>query len=147
MATHTSLFEVYLRLRPGNQDVVPDTQPTKKWLSVEQPLSPASGQGEQNDSSIASHINLQPPDGSRKRAVERFGFTRVFEGDSSQLDIFESIGGPNLIRNVVSDRNDSLIATLGVSGSGKVKYPRSKKAYLLTSERLIQSWDRAPNVD
>lgn len=68
----------------------------------------------------STHITLQPPNDTRKRAVERFGFTKVFEESASQLDVFHDTGMEPIIRGVLKENRDGLVATLGVSGSGKV---------------------------
>jgi hypothetical protein len=64
---------------------------------------------------------IQPPTDTRKRAVEKFAFTRVFEEQATQLDIFEGTGMIPLIKGVLTEGRDGLIATLGVTGSGKVR--------------------------
>ncbi|KAL9094692.1 MAG: hypothetical protein Q9165_002962 [Trypethelium subeluteriae] len=103
----SSLFEVYLRLR------LPAGAGLQRFLEVEhgEPIDP-------------THITIKPPASDfRKRAVERFAFTRVFEEEATQLDIFEGTGVLPLIEGVLgSERRegrDALVATLGVTGSGK----------------------------
>ncbi|OCK83362.1 kinesin [Lepidopterella palustris CBS 459.81] len=102
-----SLFDVYLRLRPSN------AVGAERFLDVEQ--------SEQN---TPTHITIKPPSSDhRKRAVEKFAFTRVFEEDAVQLDIFKGTGVVPLIEGVLgaegSEGRDGLLATLGVTGSGK----------------------------
>ena len=101
-----ALFEVYLRLRPSF------TAAAERFLEVER-----------CDAEYPKHITVQPPSDNRKRAVERFAFTRVFEEKASQLDLFNETGVLPLIEGVLGadgkDR-DGLLATLGVTGSGKV---------------------------
>lgn len=99
-----SLFQVYLRLRPPIQPTGGDP-----WLLVEG-----------NEESHATHITLQPPNDSRKRAIERFGFTKIFREEATQLEVFEEVGAAECLKNTLSGR-DGLIATLGVTGSGKVR--------------------------
>lgn len=110
----TSLFQVYLRLRPPlHQNSDSHTEP---FLIVEKP-----GDDEQGDAQKwPTHITVQPPNDARKRAIERFGFTKVFQQDASQLDIFQETGAPSLIKGVLQEGRDALFATLGVTGSGKV---------------------------
>lgn len=118
--SHTSLFQVYLRLRPPisqPKDIQPD-----RCLVVD-PLEHNIEHAKDNQDSplpAATHITLQPPADTRKRAVERFGFTRVFDEAASQLDIFHDTGMDDIIRGVLLEGRDGLIATLGVTGSGKV---------------------------
>jgi hypothetical protein len=110
-----SLFQVYLRLRPPLAQKVDESD---RFLAVEPP------EASQNETEIvapvSTHITLEPPTDSRKRAVERFGFTKVFEETSSQLDIFHDTGMESLVRGVLKEGRDGLVATLGVTGSGKV---------------------------
>ncbi|KAI0171922.1 kinesin [Hypoxylon sp. FL1284] len=105
---HASLFQVYLRLRPppsGNAGA-------ERFLSVEDPP--------ENDA--PTHITLNPPN-DRRRAIEKFAFTRVFEEDSTQLDLFQGTRVLPLVEAVLAphggDGTDGLLATLGVTGSGK----------------------------
>lgn len=107
-----SLFEVYLRLRPP-----PTNAPsTGRFIAVEPPASNAV-------SSAPTHITLNPPS-DRRRATEKFAFTQVFEEDATQLDIFHCINVVPLVEGVLAphggEGTDALLATLGVTGSGKV---------------------------
>jgi hydroxyacyl-ACP dehydratase HTD2-like protein with hotdog domain len=115
MPLQTSLFQVYLRLRPPIQPQQPK-QKSEPWLIVE----PAVPQSEDGDESFPTHITLQPPNDSRKRAIERFGFTKIFREEASQLAVFEETGAAETIKSVLQSGRDGLIATLGVTGSGKV---------------------------
>ncbi|KAK5950512.1 hypothetical protein OHC33_008455 [Knufia fluminis] len=118
MAPQTSLFQVFLRLRPPMQQNSTKV-PTEPWLLVEQPTPKIQDNEEQIQKSHPTHITLQPPNDSRKRAIERFGFTKVFHEEASQLDVFEEIAAVENIHNVLKNGRDGLIATLGVTGSGK----------------------------
>ena len=69
---------------------------------------------------MPTHITLNPPSDSRKRAVEKFAFTTVFEEDATQLEIFRGAGVVQMIEGVLGEGRDGLLATLGVTGSGKV---------------------------
>lgn len=70
---------------------------------------------------MPTHITIHPPSESRKRAVEKFAFTKVFEEQAEQIDIFRGTGVVPLIEGVVvGEGRDGLLATLGVTGSGKV---------------------------
>jgi hypothetical protein len=107
-APSASLFDVYLRLRPSA------TLGEGRFLDVEP-----------NElSQWPKHITIRPPSNDhRKRAVEKFAFTRVFEEDASQLDIFQGTGVMSLLEGVLGSESrgrDGLLATLGVTGSGKV---------------------------
>lgn len=112
MDNHTkpnaSLFDVYLRLRPSF------TPSTERFIDVEECAD-----------NFPKHITIKPPSNDhRKRAVERFAFTRVFEENASQLDLFSGTGVVPLIQGVLAAEGqvarDGLLATLGVTGSGKV---------------------------
>jgi hypothetical protein len=58
--------------------------------------------------------------------VEKFAFTRVFEEESSQLDLFRGTGAVPLLEGVlgagIHGGRDGLLATLGVTGSGKARW-------------------------
>lgn len=147
MPVQTTLFQVYLRLRPVLQNQPPKSEEPEPWLLVEPPSLPTTSAEERSKASVSTHVTLQPPNDSRKRAVERFGFTKVFEGDSTQLDIFESTGTVQLVHNILRNGRDGLVATLGVTGSGKVR-SRSRlfRRWLLTVIRVIQSSDLVRNA-
>jgi hypothetical protein len=103
-----ALFDVYLRLRPSGAD-------RERFLDVETPST----------SDAPTHITIKPPvNDPRKRAVEKFAFTRVFEEDAGQLDLFRETGVVQMIEGVLGAKGregkDALMATLGVTGSGKV---------------------------
>ncbi|KAI1837770.1 hypothetical protein DTO013E5_1636 [Penicillium roqueforti] len=110
----TSLFQVYLRLRPP---MTPNPNECDRFLNVEAPE--ASQEETEIVSPASTHVTLQPPNDTRKRAVERFGFTKVFEETASQLDVFHDTGMEPIIRGVLKENRDGLVATLGVTGSGK----------------------------
>ncbi|KAL4781851.1 P-loop containing nucleoside triphosphate hydrolase protein [Aspergillus varians] len=112
----SSLFQVYLRLRPPISQHQ-DSQP-ERCMTVEEP---DASHLINNGSSPASptHITLQPPSDVRKRGVERFGFTQVFDESAAQLNVFEDTGLQSIIKGVLIEQRDGLVATLGVSGSGK----------------------------
>lgn len=114
--TQAALFQVYLRLRPPptpNQ-LYPILTTPERFLTVEEAV----------DDELPSHITLNPPNDNRRRAVEKFAFTKVFEESSSQLDIFQGTGVLPLVEGVLGPQGgegrDGLLATLGVTGSGKV---------------------------
>lgn len=107
-----SLFQVYLRLRPP-----PAGGPsTERFIAVEPSATDAP-------STAPTHITLNPPS-DRRRAIEKFAFTQVFEEDATQLDVFHCTNIVPLVEGVLApyggDGTDALLATLGVTGSGKV---------------------------
>lgn len=112
-----NLFEVYLRLRPPP----PGAASTERILTVEAPET--NEEQEQREKTGASHITLNPPT-DRRRAIEKFAFTRVFEEEATQLDVFHCAEALPLVEGVVApnggEGTDAMIATLGVTGSGKV---------------------------
>ncbi|PWY92047.1 P-loop containing nucleoside triphosphate hydrolase protein [Aspergillus heteromorphus CBS 117.55] len=113
-----SLFQVYLRLRPPMSQQAEDQ--AERCLTIEAPEpKPALDDGLEAPAALPTHITLQPPSDSRKRAIERFGFTKVFEESASQLDIYQGTELESLVRGVLMEGRDGLIATLGVTGSGK----------------------------
>lgn len=114
--SQSTLFEVYLRLRPApaaGQLFSTNSNPDR-FLTVEDAANDA----------LPTHITLNPPNDNRRRAVEKFAFTKVFEEHSTQLDIFEGSGVLPLVEGVLGphggEGRDGLLATLGVTGSGKV---------------------------
>ena len=72
--------------------------------------------------------------------MEKFGFTKVFEEEASQLDLFKGTGIISLVEGVIREGRDGLLATLGVTGSGKVRTRRSQTqaGNCLTLSRVIQ---------
>ncbi|KAF2241616.1 kinesin family protein-like protein [Trematosphaeria pertusa] len=138
----SSLFDVYLRLRPSNVANV-------RFLTVEE-----------NGATHPTHITIEPPTNIRKRAVERFAFTQVFEEDAKQLELFRGTGAISMIEGVLGANGhhgrDGLLATLGVTGSGKshtilgTKTQRGLTQMALevlfqsTGEQLVQSFYGAP---
>ena len=104
----TALFDVYLRLRPSS------AVDRERFLDIEQ-----------LQDSAPTHITIKPPATDyRKRAIEKFAFTRVFEEHAGQRELFESTGAVQLVEGVLGAKGregrDGLLATLGVTGSGKV---------------------------
>ena len=121
MPAQTSLFQVYLRLRPPTENGLPKLH-SEQWLIVEPP-SPRVPEDENIITpSVSKHVTMQPPNDSRKRAVERFSFTKIFQEESTQLDIFEETGAVHTVKGLLHEGRDGLIATLGVTGSGKVGF-------------------------
>ncbi|KAM3075783.1 hypothetical protein ACMFMG_007910 [Clarireedia jacksonii] len=149
----SALFQVYLRLRPPpppvaaiqNQSQIhsqSQSQPqtlyptlpnsgsgsgsgsgagagTDRFLTVEDP----HGDADADASAAPTHITLHPPNDNRRRAVEKFAFTRVFGEESSQLEVFRGAEVRELVEGVLGvdggEGRDGLMATLGVTGSGK----------------------------
>ncbi|KAK0289001.1 hypothetical protein LTR35_003403 [Friedmanniomyces endolithicus] len=102
----TALFDVYLRLRPSS------ATDKERFLDVE------------DNPNAPTHVTIHPPaNDHRKRAIERFAFTRVYEEQVGQREIFESTGVLPLVEGVLGGQGregrDGVVATLGVTGSGK----------------------------
>ncbi|KAI4088914.1 MAG: hypothetical protein LQ344_005744 [Seirophora lacunosa] len=116
----TSLFQVYLRLRPPPsplvqltpQSLYPSLPPPERYLTVEPPVHDSRD-------GMPTHITIRPPSDSRKRAVEKFAFTKVFQEEAAQLEVFRGTGIIPLVEGVLGEGRDGLLATLGVTGSGK----------------------------
>lgn len=112
-----NLFQVYLRLRPA----LAGSSSPERFLAVEPPATDAP-------STAPTHITLNPPN-DRRRAIEKFCFTQVFEEEATQLDVFHCTGVVPLVEGVLAphggDGTDALLATLGVTGSGKVQQSHS----------------------
>ena len=112
---NSALFDVFLRLRPS--DAV-----RERFLDVDRNTSAAA----------PTHITIKPPvDDKRKRAVERFGFTRVFEEDAGQLELFSGTGAVSMIEGVLGARGregrDAVLATLGVTGMSRGGWRRMRE--------------------
>ena len=135
--SQSALFDVYLRLRPppNSSHLYPTLPSPDRFLSVEEAAEDAN----------PTHITLNPPNDNRRRAIEKFAFTQVFEENATQLDIFHGTGVQPLIKGVLGANNthgrDGLLATLGVTGSGKVWLLSSVPMPMLISNRVIPSWD------
>ncbi|CAK3920759.1 Kinesin-like motor 9 [Lecanosticta acicola] len=102
----SAVFDVFLRLRPSASD-------RERFLDVEH-----------TNEDCPTHITIKPPTSdTRRKAVERFAFTRVFEENAGQKDVFEATGAVQLVQGVLGqpgkEGRDGLLATLGVTGSGK----------------------------
>jgi hypothetical protein len=114
--SQAALFQVYLRLRPppSPNQLYPTLTAPERFITVEEP----------NDDELPTHITLNPPNDNRRRAVEKFAFTKVFQEDANQLDLFRGTGVLPLVEGVLGPQGgegrDGLLATLGVTGSGKV---------------------------
>lgn len=105
-----ALFDVFLRLRPSGAD-------RERFLHVEEHID--------QPELAPTHITIHPPaNDKRKKAVERFAFTRVYEENAGQRDLLETTGALQLLEGVLGatgrEGRDGLLATLGVTGSGKV---------------------------
>ena len=121
--TQANLFQVFLRLRPppaGQLDA-------DRFLTIEKP----------SEGSAPTHVTLNPPN-DRRRAVEMFNFTQIFEEDATQLDVFHCTAVVSLVEGVIAphggEGNDALLATLGVTGSGKVRENHESGRSPYTSE-------------
>ncbi|KAI9791424.1 MAG: hypothetical protein M1833_001529 [Piccolia ochrophora] len=117
----TSLFQVFLRLRPptttaDDNALYPVLPAPEGYLTIEGPNT-------DDETDLLTHITINPPLESRRRAIEKFAFTKVFQEDASQLDIFDGTGVVPLLDGVLAANGrggrDALVATLGVTGSGK----------------------------
>lgn len=117
MAPQTSLFQVFLRLRPAQTL----KQNNEQWLLVEPPSNSNTEHDSEEKLVCSTHVTLQPPNDSRKRAIERFGFTKIFQEEASQSDVFQETGTADSVKNLLHSGRDGLVATLGVTGSGKVR--------------------------
>jgi len=135
-SSSSSLFQVYLRLRPApapSPAAPTSAQPSlypqlpterERFLTVEpagDERTPVAHLHGNSAEAGPTKITIHPPSDSRKRAVEKFAFTRVFEEETQQLDVFRDTGHVALIDGVVAEGRDGLLATLGVTGSGKVR--------------------------
>jgi hypothetical protein len=94
-------FQVYLRLRPSS---------AQSSVSEHRFLSAAPGQWDK--------IIVTPPDrAARTRTIDKYSFTKVFDESAQQLEVFEETLLP-LVADAIKG-SDGMLATLGVTGSGK----------------------------
>jgi hypothetical protein len=138
-----NLFQVYLRLRPppASQSLYSALNnleaPPRRFLSVEEAIDDMG-----YEQSKPTHITIVPPPDPRKRAVEKFAFTQVFEEDASQKQLFQSTGVVPLIQGVLGpdgkEGRDGLFATLGVTGSGKASLKVRGHIMLNTDNRFYR---------
>lgn len=96
----THLFDVYLRLRPSESTDAP-------FLTYKPGRQPQ----------VSCTPTGTDPSRKRSRGIERFSFTKVFDESCRQRDVFTDVALP-LLAEVVKGR-DGMLATLGVTGSGK----------------------------
>jgi hypothetical protein len=93
------LFDVFLRLRPS-----PNSSDAFLQYKPGQPIVSCTPTG-------------TDPSRKRSRGIEKFSFTQVFDENCKQRDVFTDVALP-LLAEVVKGR-DGMLATLGVTGSGK----------------------------
>ncbi|KAA8895624.1 P-loop containing nucleoside triphosphate hydrolase protein [Sphaerosporella brunnea] len=93
-------FQVYLRLRPSSQ---------QSSVSDSRFISAIPGQ--------STSICVTPPDRARTRTIDKYTFTKVFDESAKQLEVFQETVLP-LVQDAINGR-DGMMATLGVTGSGK----------------------------
>lgn len=140
-ASSHNLFEVYLRLRPPPMTATS----TDRILTVEPQEANHDDDQEEANALTSSHIILNPPT-DRRRAIEKFAFTRVFEEHASQLDVFHSADILPLVEGVLApnggEGTDAMVATLGVTGSGKVRslFPFGRFVWSLTQRISTDSY-------
>ncbi|KAK6531633.1 hypothetical protein TWF694_002812 [Orbilia ellipsospora] len=105
-------FQVFLRLRPPHSN----SSIEEPFLTVLPPSPTASD--EDIESGTKTQVTIHPPSNHRSQKIETFSFTEVFEEASNQADIFKHIVAP-ILTPVIKDGRDGMLATLGVTGSGK----------------------------
>ncbi|RPA87423.1 P-loop containing nucleoside triphosphate hydrolase protein [Ascobolus immersus RN42] len=94
------LFDVFLRLRPS-------TNSTDAPFLQYKPGQPQ----------VSCTPTGTDPSRKRSRGIEKFSFTQVFDERCKQRDVFTDVALP-LLAEVVKG-HDGMLATLGVTGSGK----------------------------
>lgn len=74
--------------------------------------------------------------------MEKFAFTKVFEEQAEQIDIFKGTGMVPLVEGVLREGRDGLVATLGVTGSGKVWiYHAIARDVWFVADFFVESYD------
>ncbi|RVD80344.1 uncharacterized protein DFL_008243 [Arthrobotrys flagrans] len=107
-------FQVYLRLRPPYHQS--PTRSDETFLTVLPPVPTASD--EDIEYGTKTQVTIHPPSNHRSQKIETFSFTEVFEETCGQADVFGRIVAP-ILDGVLKDGRDGMLATLGVTGSGK----------------------------
>lgn len=140
LTPNSSCFDVYLRLRtppsrkyhqsPRFLSTIP-TQPTHVYvtpLPARAPLNLPAGepilQGTKDGSTRPN-----PAEASKARAIEKLSFAEIFPESGTQRDVFERTALPLLVQvlggregtgdGVGGYSRDCVLATIGISGSGK----------------------------
>ncbi|KAK6337740.1 hypothetical protein TWF696_001221 [Orbilia brochopaga] len=108
-------FQVYLRLRPPH---VPQASPALEdpFLTVLPPSPTASD--EDIEHGVKTQVTIHPPSHHRSQKIETFSFTEVLDESYGQADVFAKTVAP-ILTGVLKDGRDGMLATLGVTGSGK----------------------------
>ncbi|KAF3921243.1 Kinesin-4 [Orbilia brochopaga] len=108
-------FQVYLRLRPPH---VPQSSPVHEdsFLTVLPPSPTASD--EDIEHNVKTQVTIHPPSHHRSQKIETFSFTEVLDESYGQADVFAKTVAP-ILTGVLKDGRDGMLATLGVTGSGK----------------------------
>jgi hypothetical protein len=78
-----------------------------------------------------------PQERNRSRAIEKFAFTSIFDEEAVQRDVFVETMVP-LLQMCVNGR-DGTLATLGVTGSGKVG------RFFFIFFKLVLDWNMVAN--
>ncbi|KAF3939058.1 Kinesin-4 [Dactylella cylindrospora] len=108
-------FQVYLRLRPPHN--TQSSSLDEPFLAVLPPSPTASD--EDIEHGTKTQVTIHPPSNHRSQKIETFSFTEVFEETCGQGDLFEKTVVP-ILNGVLRDGRDGMMATLGVTGSGKL---------------------------
>ncbi|KAK6509885.1 hypothetical protein TWF481_004612 [Arthrobotrys musiformis] len=111
-------FQVYLRLRPPYHQSTPRKSHSEPFLTILPPVPTASDQDQDTESGTKTQVTIHPPSHHRSQKIETFSFTEVFEETCGQVEVFGRIVAP-ILDGVLKDGRDGMLATLGVTGSGK----------------------------
>ncbi|KAK6333884.1 hypothetical protein TWF730_004066 [Orbilia blumenaviensis] len=111
-------FQVYLRLRPPiHQSTTTTANEDTSFLTVIPPI-PTFPVDDEVDNETKTQVTIHPPSNHRSQKIETFSFTEVFDEACGQAAVFGKIVSP-ILEGVLKDGRDGLLATLGVTGSGK----------------------------
>ncbi|EPS40012.1 hypothetical protein H072_6191 [Dactylellina haptotyla CBS 200.50] len=105
-------FQVFLRLRPPHSNSILD----EPFLTVLPPSLTASD--DDIETGTKTQVTIHPPSHHRSQKIETFSFTEVIDESCGQGDVFGRIVAP-ILTPVLQDGRDGMLATLGVTGSGK----------------------------
>ncbi|KAK6356660.1 hypothetical protein TWF718_001000 [Orbilia javanica] len=108
-------FQVFLRLRPPYHQS-PTSPNEGRFLTVLPPIPTDSDEDIEHET--RTQVTLHPPPNHRSQKIDTFSFTEVFDETCGQAEIFGRTVVP-ILDGVLRDGRDGMLATLGVTGSGK----------------------------
>lgn len=94
--------------------------PAQRDQSHRAQSQPSVKTGRSRGSPWPTHITLQLSAASQRCAVEEFEFTRIVQEKTTQIELFEELGMPDVIDELLHEGTDGLLASAGATRNGKV---------------------------